>query len=308
MAGVVSLHHEIYHLYEVDSTSSWLRRRLAERPLPSFSYVTARFQTGGRGQRGNSWESQAGKNLLLSMVFRPESMITPRRQFLISKAVTVAVAEAVEGLLRSAGTHPPVEIKWPNDIYIADRKIAGILIENSIETAVDMEPRIGHTTIGIGLNVNQREFTSPAPNPGSLIQFSGRSISLLTAESVLVECLAHSLRRLDAMIATDATTALDSEYRRRLWRAEGYYLWRALIPSLAPAPTAQRLSAGQACTDYASVADAEISQADNDIFEAAIVSVADDGPLTLRLRSGLLRTFAFKEITPILSPDQGMRP
>lgn len=290
MAGVVSLHHEIYHLDEVDSTSSWLRRRLAERPLPSFSYVTARFQTGGRGQRGNSWESQAGKNLLLSMVFRPESMIAPRRQFLISKAVTVAVAEAVEGLLRSAGTHPPVEIKWPNDIYIADRKIAGILIENSIETAVDMEPRIGHTTIGIGLNVNQREFTSPAPNPGSLIQFADAAIELQHVEKVIVESLTASLQRLEAMIQADDTSALDCEYRRRLWRADGFHLWRALTPSLAPAPTALHLPPGQTGAD----------DAGNEIFEGEIVSVADDGPLTLRLRSGALRTFAFKEITPIL--------
>ena len=290
MAGVVSLHHEIYHLDEVDSTSSWLRRRLAERPLLSFSYVTARFQTGGRGQRGNSWESQAGKNLLLSMVFRPESMITPRRQFLISKAVTVAVAEAVEGLLRSAGTHPPVEIKWPNDIYIADRKIAGILIENSIETAVDMEPRIGHTTIGIGLNVNQREFTSPAPNPGSLIQFADAAIELQHVEKVLVENLIASLHRLEAMIQADDTSALDCEYRRRLWRADGFHLWRALTPSLAPAPTALHLPPGQTGAD----------DAGDEIFEGEIVSVADDGPLTLRLRSGALRTFAFKEITPIL--------
>lgn len=290
MAGVVSLPHEIYHLDEVDSTSSWLRRRLAERPLPSFSYVTARFQTGGRGQRGNSWESQAGKNLLLSMVFRPESMIAPRRQFLISKAVTVAVAEAVEGLLRSAGTHPPVEIKWPNDIYIADRKIAGILIENSIETAVDMEPRIGHTTIGIGLNVNQREFTSPAPNPGSLIQFADAAIELQHVEKVIVESLTASLQRLEAMIQADDTSALDCEYRRRLWRADGFHLWRALTPSLAPAPTALHLPPGQTGAD----------DAGNEIFEGEIVSVADDGPLTLRLRSGALRTFAFKEITPIL--------
>ena len=290
MAGVVSLHHEIYHLDEVDSTSSWLRRRLAERPLPSFSYVTARFQTGGRGQRGNSWESQAGKNLLLSMVFRPESMITPRRQFLISKAVTVAVAEAVEGLLRSAGTHPPVEIKWPNDIYIADRKIAGILIENSIETAADLGPHIGHTIIGIGLNVNQREFTSPAPNPGSLIQFADAAIELQHVEKVLVENLIASLHRLEAMIQVDDTSALDCEYRRRLWRADGFHLWRALTPSLAPAPTALHLPPGQTGAD----------DAGDEIFEGEIVSVADDGPLTLRLRSGALRTFAFKEITPIL--------
>lgn len=290
MAGVVSLHHEIYHLDEVDSTSSWLRRQLAERPLPSFSYVTARFQTGGRGQRGNSWESQAGKNLLLSMVFRPESMIAPRRQFLISKAVAVGVAEAVEVLLCPIAPGVTVEVKWPNDIYIADRKIAGILIENSIETAADLGPRIGHTIIGIGLNVNQREFTSPAPNPGSLIQFADAAIELQHAEKVLVESLTASLQRLEAMIRADDTSALDCEYRRRLWRADGFHLWRALTPSLAPVPTALHLPPGQTGAD----------DAGDEIFEGEIVSVADDGPLTLRLRSGVFRTFAFKEITPIL--------
>lgn len=290
MAGVVSLHHEIYHLDEVDSTSSWLRRRLAKRPLPSFSYATARFQTGGRGQRGNSWESQAGKNLLLSMLFFPAAGIAPRRQFLISKAVAVGVAEAVEVFLRPIAPGVPVEVKWPNDIYIADRKIAGILIENSIETAADLGPRIGHTIIGVGLNVNQCEFTSPAPNPGSLIQFADAAIELQHVEKVLVENLIASLHRLEAMIQADDTSALDCEYRRRLWRADGFHLWRALTPSLAPAPTALHLPPGQTGAD----------DAGDEIFEGEIVSVADDGPLTLRLRSGALRTFAFKEITPIL--------
>ena len=288
MANAVSHNPEEYHLDEVDSTSSWLRRQLSGQRMPSFSYVTARFQSGGRGQRGNSWESQPGKNLLLSMLFCPGALIAPRRQFLISKAVAVGVAEAVEKLLFPFAPDAPVKVKWPNDIYIYDRKIAGILIENSIETATAVSPRIGHTIIGVGLNVNQSEFTSDAPNPGSLIQISDAAIELQYAEKVLVESLASSLRRLDAMIPTDDTSTLDRDYRRRLWRAEGYHRWRALNSSAAPAPTALRLPAGH-------------NGAVGEIFEAEIVSVADDGPLTLRLRSGLLRTFAFKEIVPILA-------
>ncbi len=134
--------------------------------------VAAREQTAGRGQRGNTWESGPGLNLSFSIVLRPGDLHAVR-QFCISEAVALAVAETVEEELRSNGVDDPVYVKWPNDIYVGDRKICGILIENTVTGT-----HIDKSVVGIGLNVNQREFHSDAPNPVSIIQLTARETPL----------------------------------------------------------------------------------------------------------------------------------
>ncbi|MDE6431375.1 MAG: biotin--[acetyl-CoA-carboxylase] ligase, partial [Duncaniella sp.] len=120
--------------------------------------VSARRQTAGRGQRGNSWESAPGKNITMSILLRPEGL-HPSRQFVISRAVSLAIT----GVLRRYMPASAVRVKWPNDIYVDDRKICGILIENVISSA-----SIRQSVVGIGINVNQRRFLSDAPNPVSM--------------------------------------------------------------------------------------------------------------------------------------------
>ncbi|MDE5927427.1 MAG: biotin--[acetyl-CoA-carboxylase] ligase, partial [Duncaniella sp.] len=139
------------------STSSYLAGIAAD--APHGTVVMAREQTAGRGQRGNSWEAEPGCNITLSLLLRPEGL-HPARQFVISQAVSLAIADLVSHFVAA-----PVSIKWPNDIYVDDRKICGILIENTITgTSID------RTIVGIGLNVNQTEFRSDAPNPVSMRQ------------------------------------------------------------------------------------------------------------------------------------------
>ncbi len=180
------------------STSSEL-----DRTAPHGFALMAREQTAGRGQRGNSWEAEPGKNITLSVMLRPDNL-PALRQFEISEAVALGVADTVESLGIEG-----VAVKWPNDIYVGDRKIAGILIENSIRGA-----NIAYSVAGIGLNVNQTEFRSDAPNPVSIAQLTGRSYDLVELASAMVSRILDRLGRVN-----------HAEYRRRLWRGTGLWRW-----------------------------------------------------------------------------------
>ena len=137
--------------------------RLAEGTI-----VYTNYQLAGRGQAGNKWESENGKNLLLSIILFP-SFIIPSEQFLISMTISLGICDFLSRYI------PVSRIKWPNDIYVNNDKIAGLLIENSI-----MGNQIESTIAGIGLNVNQDMFKSEAPNPVSLKRIIKREIDLLT--------------------------------------------------------------------------------------------------------------------------------
>lgn len=145
----------------VNSTSSYLAG-IAE-TLPHGAVVSAYAQTAGRGQRGNSWEAEPGANLTFSMLLRPDGL-RAAEQFSLSEAVALGITSALRHYLPDTD----VCIKWPNDIYAANRKICGILIENSL-----IGSTIRHSIAGIGLNVNQTVWRSDAPNPISMAQIAG---------------------------------------------------------------------------------------------------------------------------------------
>ena len=145
---------KIVHIAQTNSTNQWLREQGGEEDM----VVWADYQTAGRGQGSNHWESERGKNLTFSMLIHPQG-IPANRQFSISMAVSLAICEAL-------GQHiGDLSIKWPNDIYWRNGKICGILIENTLHGTM-----IRDCIIGVGLNVNQRTFLSDAPNPVSLWQ------------------------------------------------------------------------------------------------------------------------------------------
>ena len=139
----------------IDSTNSQANRELAD--APHGSVWVADFQTAGRGQRGNKWESKTAENLTFTILFR-QVFLHPAQQFCISQICSLGVCR----YLRNKGL--PAQIKWPNDIYIGNKKICGMLIEHSISG-----DKLSASIIGIGLNLNQREFMSDAPNPTSLL-------------------------------------------------------------------------------------------------------------------------------------------
>lgn len=191
-------------LEETPSTNSWIAEHCRE--LDDLTFVTTRRQSAGRGQRGNTWESEPGKNLTFSLIYRPVSF-KARDQFAISEATAQAIVETL------AQFDIDARIKWPNDIYVADKKICGILIEHSI---LGME--IAHTIIGAGLNVNQLEFRSDAPNPVSMAQLAGREYDLQEVRDALADHLERHLSRLD----TEAQRELvHQEFLHNLWRADG---------------------------------------------------------------------------------------
>lgn len=136
---------KIVKLDQIDSTNSYFRE--TEKIQEDFTVVWAEKQTKGRGQRGTKWESEEGKNLTFSILKRFENL-SVARQFTLSQTVALSVFQAVEEVSRAE-----VKIKWPNDIILNGKKIGGILIENTIEGK-----KIKSSVIGIGLNVNQREF------------------------------------------------------------------------------------------------------------------------------------------------------
>jgi len=148
------MERKIIHIDETDSTNRWLREQGGEDDV----VVWADYQTAGRGQGKNTWESERGKNLLFSMLLHPWN-IPANRQFAISMQVSLAICEALGERIGD------LSIKWPNDIYWRNAKICGILIENRLKGN-----HICDSIVGVGLNVNQRQFHSDAPNPVSLWQ------------------------------------------------------------------------------------------------------------------------------------------
>lgn len=164
--------------------------------------ISAGFQSGGRGQAGNKWESEACKNLLISIILYPES-INPSDQFIISMAISLGLCELLDKYI------PGSKIKWPNDIYVNNDKIAGILIENTI-----MGSGIESCVAGIGLNVNQTIFLSNAPNPVSISSLTG---SYLILSQLLNELSATLDKKYKQLLSEDYETIM-TDYISRLYK------------------------------------------------------------------------------------------
>ena len=148
----------LVYLKETESTNKYLNDLCNKQCVGELTTVTTDFQTSGRGQRGNSWESERGQNLMFSFVLYP-AFLKARKQFLLSQIISLAIKEELD-------THvSDVSIKWPNDIYWKDKKICGMLIENDLTGT-----HISRSIAGIGININQEAFTSPAPNNRTILQ------------------------------------------------------------------------------------------------------------------------------------------
>ena len=200
-------------LDEVDSTNNFLRH-LDTPGDRRTTLVTAEFQTAGRGADTNRWESARGENLLLSLRVLPASLPVCH-MFAISETTALAIRDALNAFL----PHPtPSEggrefsIKWPNDIYYADCKVAGILIENDLQGA-----QVLRSTIGIGINVNQRRFLSDAPNPRSLADIVGHDVERRFVLEQFMESFTHRFAQIETG-RQDALDALHKEYKSHLYR------------------------------------------------------------------------------------------
>ena len=184
------------HLAEVASTNGYARELVTD---GGAVLVTADYQTAGRGQRGNSWESASGVNLLFSLVITPVG-VPASQQFVLCELISVALCEVLSRYV------PDVRIKWPNDIYYRDQKLCGILIEHDLEGM-----HLSRTIIGVGLNVNQVHFTGDAPNPMSLFQILGHEVD---REVLLCEVVDHFMALFAQYTAACPTLCRDALHER----------------------------------------------------------------------------------------------
>ncbi len=209
--------------------------------------AVADYQSAGKGMGTNTWESEAGKNLLFSILIHP-TWLPVTEQYLMSMAEAIAVVEVV-GL----GT----TIKWPNDIYWQDKKMSGTRIDVNLQGG-----EIRDMVIGTGINVNQREFYSDAPNPISLFNISKREYD---SDELLREILERFEEYVEMLRRGDKDTIV-KRYHERLYRREGFYRY-----------------------------------ADKDgEFEAELLRVHPNGIMTLRRRDGSLSDYEFKEVKFII--------
>jgi BirA family transcriptional regulator, biotin operon repressor / biotin---[acetyl-CoA-carboxylase] ligase len=201
-------------LPSADSTNKEAFRLLEKRDLPEGTIVITSNQTAGRGQADASWESEPNKNLTFSIILKPV-FLQISLQFMLTKVLALAVHSVVEQLVESK----PVFIKWPNDIYIGNGKVAGMLIENRI-----MGKEFQVSVAGIGLNINQRFFLSQAPNPVSVSQFTQK---LHDVDHVL-NLLCHAVDHRYQQLLNQKLPEIDKEYLQKLL---GYNQKRQFIAS-----------------------------------------------------------------------------
>ena len=157
------------HLPSVGSTNAYALDLLSKSKPAEGTVISAFEQTAGRGQIGSGWESEPGKNISLSIVFYP-TFLPARHQFQLNQAISLAAHDLVAAFFGETA-----KIKWPNDLYVGSKKIAGILIQNSVSGS-----HLNATVVGIGLNVNQAVFNSNPPNPTSFLLETGSAYDLET--------------------------------------------------------------------------------------------------------------------------------
>ncbi len=241
------------YIPQTNSTNDYLKSHPELEPDKSLLVLSTGFQTAGRGQQGNHWESEPNQNLLFSLRYRPEHLAA-QAGFVLSERIALAIVLSL-----------PVEatIKWPNDIYVGNDKLAGILVENQLQGEW-----IACSILGVGLNVNQTHFVSDAPNPTSLRLLTGQEYD----PSALLDAIVERFEQLGSWTQEQ----LHTTYMDHLYRRQGYHPYVPRPVDNSPTMNQTGLS--------------------EDVFEARIVEVTSQGELVLQTRQGEQRTYHFKQI------------
>ncbi len=198
----------IIHLTETGSTNSYAIEMLAkDRPEEGCVIITD-HQTLGKGTDTNTWESEKGKNLTFSLILYPT--FTADKQFILNKVISLGICNFLQAEL----SQDDVTIKWPNDIYIADKKICGILIQNSV-----IGNQLNYMIVGIGFNVNQTNFKSDAPNPVSMKMITGKTYDLNEILDKLLSFIFEKYVSLKSL----SSRQIENEYHEALYRREEWH-------------------------------------------------------------------------------------
>jgi len=240
----------LIELEKIDSTNNYAKNLLTKSRPAEGTLIAANEQYSGRGQMGNVWQTESGMNLTLSIILYPD-FLEADKQFFLNMAISLGVKDFCETVLNDEA-----KIKWPNDIYYHDSKLGGILIENTINGS-----RISSSVIGIGINVNQKEFGPLLSNPTSLSLISNESYNL----SELTEKLCSFIEKYYLQLRQQHYNFLDKGYMVSLYRYQQTHEFKK----------------------------------GNQIFKGEINGVAKDGKLLIHSNGKELR-FAFKEVEYVL--------
>ena len=232
----------------IESTNTFLKDLVAHARLEEPTVVTAEMQTKGRGQVGASWESEPSKNLLFSVFVVPEELLF-KEAFFLSYAVSLALHSTL-----ASYSIAKLSVKWPNDILSGSSKLGGILIENSFRAGT-----LKHSIIGVGLNVNQVEFSPSLSNASSLKTILGTDVD----REALLQSLLENIQTQVRNCRPENFEKIKENYTSLLYK-QG-------IPSMFKEPS-------------------------GNVFIGKIVGVSSVGNLQIELENESIRTFRLKEV------------
>jgi BirA family biotin operon repressor/biotin-[acetyl-CoA-carboxylase] ligase len=190
----ITLGEPLLQLESVDSTNTYATGLLSKGTAIEGTVILTGHQTQGKGQGGSRWVSDARNNLLCSIILKPGFLLA-EKQFYLSMCVSNAIIDFILPVTQ------PVRIKWPNDILVNGRKVAGILIENTI-----LDRNLNTSVVGIGININQKHFPPDLPNPASLCSITGKEFDLADALSGLLMSLNTNVNKLYSEKYTEIKT------------------------------------------------------------------------------------------------------
>ena len=247
----------IIYLPQTHSTNKYLRAHIESiRDTEEGTVFWADFQTAGRGQHGNSWESEDKKNLTFSLLLCPIS-IPARLQFIISQISSLGIIDVLNDIIEKENIKDKFSIKWPNDINFRDKKVAGMLIENDLSGQ-----SLFTSIIGIGLNVNQAEFKSNAPNPASLYNITGKEFD---RQELLISLLTRIFYYYEKALNGEVQL-IKEMYFNSLYRKEGFHKY----------------------------------ESEGREFFAEIKDIQLTGMITLKENNGNEESYAFKEVSYLI--------
>lgn len=198
----ITLGKPLLHLQTVDSTNNYALRLAKQQETLEGTVILADFQTGGRGQGTNQWQSESGVSLLFSIILRPVA-VPAARQFYLSMTVATGIVAGLSHMGMKAA------VKWPNDILVADKKLAGILIENTV-----MGLNLNTSVVGVGLNVNQEGFPVYLSAATSLRLETGQKVD---PDALLTRLLEGVGGRI-ALLYDGQYARIKSDYLNLLWK------------------------------------------------------------------------------------------
>ena len=199
---------QICYYKEVTDSTNNDAKKLGEEGAPHGTLVVADKQENGRGSRGRKWETPSGTNIAMSLLLRPD--VPSQRISMLTLIMGLSVAQGIESALLTQNKSIKAQIKWPNDVVIADKKICGILTELHMND----DNTINNVVVGVGINVNMEEFPTEIKDiAGSVLSTTGVK---LDRGLVVAKCMEHFEKNYEAFLKTFDLSLLKEEYEKRL--------------------------------------------------------------------------------------------